>query len=123
MKAKVTGKVISQSCIAPGIYDLRIETDLAQDAHAGQFVGVFTKDASALLPRPISICGVSDDKKSIRLVYRVAGKGTDEFSGLEEGDEVKLLGVLGNGYDIEKLSSIRTSAPSRVLLLGGGIGT
>ncbi len=122
MKAKVTGKVISQSCIAPGIYDLRIETDLAQDAHAGQFVGVFTKDASTLLPRPISICGVSDDKKSIRLVYRVAGKGTDEFSGLEEGDEVKLLGVLGNGYDIEKLSSIRTSAPSKVLLLGGGIG-
>lgn len=122
MKAKVTGKVISQSCIAPGIYDLKIETELAQDAHAGQFAGVFTKDASALLPRPISICGVSDDKKSIRLVYRVAGKGTDEFSRLDEGDEVKLLGVLGNGYDIERLANTGSTSPSRVLLLGGGIG-
>ncbi|MBP1585695.1 MAG: dihydroorotate dehydrogenase electron transfer subunit [Lachnospiraceae bacterium] len=122
MKAKVTGRVISQSCIAPGIYDLKIETSLADEAHAGQFVGVFTKDASALLPRPISICGVSDDKKSIRHVYRVAGKGTDEFSRLEEGDEVKLLGVLGNGYDIERLAGIGSSAPSKVLLLGGGIG-
>ena len=122
MKAKTTGKVISQSCIAPGIYDLKIETELAQEAHAGQFVGVFTKDASALLPRPISICGVSDDKKSIRLVYRVAGKGTDEFSKLEEGDDVALLGVLGNGYDIERLSAIGNDKPSKVLLLGGGIG-
>ncbi|MCR4791548.1 MAG: dihydroorotate dehydrogenase electron transfer subunit [Lachnospiraceae bacterium] len=122
MKAKVTGKVISQSCIAPGIYDLRIETALASEAHAGQFVGVFTKDSSALLPRPISICGVSDDKRSIRLVYRVAGKGTDEFSRLEEGDEASILGVLGNGYDIEKLAGISGSDSSKVLLLGGGIG-
>ena len=73
MKSKTKGKVISQKCLAPGIYDLVIETEIAKQAGAGQFVGVYTKDSSALLPRPISICGVSDDKKSIRLVYRVAG--------------------------------------------------
>ena len=122
MKSKTKGTVLSQSCIAPGIYDLKIKTTLAADAHAGQFVGVFTKDASALLPRPISICGVSDDKDSIRLVYRVAGKGTDEFSRLDEGDDVWLLGVLGNGYDISKLAAVGNTEPARVLLLGGGIG-
>ncbi len=121
MKEKTKGKVISQVSLAPGIYDLNIETTLAQSAHAGQFVGVFTDNASLLLPRPISICGVSDDRKSIRLVYRVAGKGTDEFSRLKEGDEVSLLGVLGNGYDIEKIKSIG-NGNTRALLLGGGIG-
>lgn len=123
MKRKTVGKVLSQNCLAPGIYDLRIATCLASDAHAGQFVGVFTKDSSALLPRPISICGVSDDRKSVRLVYRVAGKGTDEFSCLKEGDEVALLGVLGNGYDIESIKAMGSNdTPVRVLLLGGGIG-
>ncbi|MBP3266117.1 MAG: dihydroorotate dehydrogenase electron transfer subunit, partial [Clostridiales bacterium] len=122
MKRKSIGKVISQKSLAPGIYDLLIETEIAKDAKAGQFVGVYTKDASALLPRPISICGVSDDKKSLRLVYRVAGKGTGEFSGFKAGDDVELLGVLGNGYDIEELRKTAEAGGKGVLLLGGGIG-
>ena len=122
MKSKTLGKVLSQKCLAPRIYDLEIETKIAEDAKAGQFVGVYTKDSATLLPRPISICGVSDDKKSIRLVYRVAGKGTADFSGLKEGDDVKLLGVLGNGYDIEELKKINATGGQGVLLLGGGIG-
>lgn len=132
MKSKVKGKVLSQKSLASGIYDLNIETDLAPAAHAGQFVGVYTDNPSLLLPRPISICDVSNDKKSIRLVYRVAGKGTEEFSRLKEEDEVSLLGVLGNGYDIPKIaeicgtqSSTSSSATENgcgALLLGGGIG-
>lgn len=122
MKSKTLGKVISQKQLAPGIFDLVIETEIAAEAGAGQFVGVYTKDASALLPRPISICGVSDDKKCIRLVYRVAGKGTADFSGLKENDDVVLLGVLGNGYDIEALKKTAEAGGKGVLLLGGGIG-
>ncbi len=123
MRSKAKGIVVSQVSPAPGIYDLWIGTELANEAHAGQFVGVYTKDASALLPRPISICEISDDRKRLRLVYRVAGKGTGEFSHLKEGDGVELLGVLGNGYDIEKIKGTgRSDMPVRVLLLGGGIG-
>ena len=123
MKSKTEGIVVSQVSPAPGIFDLWIETELAKEAHAGQFVGVFTNDASALLPRPISICEVTEDKKRLRLVYRVAGKGTGEFSHLKEGDRVKLLGVLGNGYDIEKIMTLgNNDTPVKVLLLGGGIG-
>ncbi len=123
MKSKTKGKVLSQKELAPGIFDLKIETVLAQQARSGQFVGVYTRDASALLPRPISICEVSADKKSIRLVYRVAGKGTGEFSSLKEGDDVTLLGVLGNGYDIRKIADIKgDGTQTKALLLGGGIG-
>ncbi len=58
MKQKVTAVVRSSEEIAAGIMDLRLETDLAREAKPGQFVAVYTKDASKLLPRPISICRV-----------------------------------------------------------------
>ncbi|MBR6477394.1 MAG: dihydroorotate dehydrogenase electron transfer subunit [Lachnospiraceae bacterium] len=116
MKQKTTGKVFSQKEIAPAIYDLWIETKIAKDAKPGQFVGVFPKDKSTLLPRPISICEVKEDGSALRLVYRIAGQGTKEFSGLEAGDEVQLLGVLGNGFPVEQ------AAGKSVFLMGGGIG-
>ena len=80
--------VVSQEKLADGIYDLRLETELAQDAACGQFVGVYPKDKSTLLPRPISICEIDKENNQLRLVYRVAGKGTAEFSNLKTGDSV-----------------------------------
>ena len=116
-KKKVTARVISQTCLAPGIYDLRLETELAAGARCGQFVAVYPKDKSTLLPRPISICEADPQAGVLRLVYRVAGKGTAEFSGLAAGDGVELLGVLGNGFPVEKVRP-----GMRAALLGGGIG-
>ena len=116
-KKKVTARVVSQTCLAPGIYDLRLKTELAGAARCGQFVAVYPKDKSTLLPRPISVCETDPQAGILRLVYRVAGKGTAEFSGLQAGDSVDILGVLGNGFPVEK------SLPGmRALLLGGGIG-
>ena len=116
MKKKTIGVVISQKMIAPAIYDLWIKTDLSRDAKPGQFVGVFPKDKSTLLPRPISICEVNEDKAALRLVYRIAGQGTAEFSKWNAGEEVALLGVLGNGFPLEKAQG------KKVFLMGGGIG-
>lgn len=115
-KKKVTATVVSQKALAEGIFDLVLQTEIAKDAKAGQFVSVYTKDPSALLPRPISICGVDKEKETIRLTYRVAGKGTAQFSQLVAGDTISVLGVLGNGYDLS------TADGKRVLIMGGGIG-
>ena len=112
MKQKVT----AQREIAPSIFDLWIKTDLAKDVKPGQFVGVFTKDKSALLPRPISICEVDADKAALRIVYRIVGQGTKEFSSWQAGEEVQILGVLGNGFPLEK------GKGKKVFLMGGGIG-
>lgn len=109
-------KVISQKEIAPSIFDMWLETDLAKEAKPGQFIGVFPKDKSTLLPRPISICEIREDRSALRIVYRIAGKGTGEFSTWCAGDEVFILGTLGNGYDLS------TAAGKKVLLMGGGIG-
>lgn len=66
-KKKTKAMVVSQEKLADGIYDLRLETELAQDAACGQFVGVYPKDKSTLLPRPISICEI--DKEKISFVW------------------------------------------------------
>jgi len=63
---------------------------------------------------PISICEY--DENMLRLVYRVAGKGTEVLSHLQTGDSVELLGVLGNSYDPEAMRG------KRIALMGGGIG-
>ena len=105
-------KVVSQDKLASDVYSLWIETkDIAVNAKAGQFVALYSKDGANLLPRPISICEVEGTK--LRLVYRVVGKGTTEFSKAVAGDTISVLGPLGNGYEIMEANPI---------LIGGGIG-
>ena len=105
MKQKQTARVLSQKEIAPDIYDMWIETSLAAEAKPGQFLGVYPKDKSTLLPRPISICEVRAGDggqwgNALRIVYRIAGAGTREFSSYGEGDRIALLGPLGNGFPL-----------------------
>lgn len=116
MKQKHTAKVLSQREIAPDIFDMWIETPLAADAKPGQFVGIYPKDKSTLLPRPISICETDPDRGALRIVYRIAGAGTREFSGYREGDGISLLGNLGNGFPLEE------GCGKKAFLMGGGIG-
>ena len=71
-----------------------IKTALAEEAKPGQFLCIYPKDKSTLLPRPISICEVGEDRKSLRIVYRAAGRGTEEFSKYQEGDSIDILGNL-----------------------------
>lgn len=115
-KKKVEAQVFFQQEIAPGIFDMWLTTDLAKTANAGQFIGVYPADKSKLLPRPISICEVDKDNNRLRIVYRVAGGGTEEFSSYKAGKRVQILGILGNGFPI------REGEGKKVVLLGGGIG-
>lgn len=115
-KKKEAARVYKQQQIAPGIYDMWINTTLARQAKPGQFISVYTQDKSALLPRPISICETDTANDRLRIVYRVAGKGTAEFSGYKTGHRVDILGTLGNGFPLEKAEG------KRAFLMGGGIG-
>lgn len=118
-KVKVAMKVLESTPLAEGVYSLWLqyeEKDVPAKVLPGQFVGVYTKDGTALLPRPISICRWDEEKAALRLVYRAVGKGTGQFADLQPSDTVDVLGILGNGYDMEALKG------KKVLLLGGGIG-
>lgn len=115
-RRKETATVYKQQEIATEIYDMWISTSLASQAKAGQFISVYTHDKSALLPRPISICEADRHNGRLRIVYRVAGRGTAEFSRYKAGRRIDILGTLGNGFPLEKAEG------KRVFLMGGGIG-
>lgn len=111
---KKTAKVRRQDQLASDIYSLVIYIpEIAQQAKAGQFVSLYSKDGANLLPRPISLCEIDKEEGTIRLVYRVVGKGTKEFSRLIAGDTIDVMGPLGNGFTLKDKTAI---------LIGGGIG-
>lgn len=113
-KCKCTGKVCETSCLADGVYSLWLEApEIAKAAKPGQFVSLYTKNGDTLLPRPISICEYDTEKGKLHFVYRVVGKGTEEFSRLEVGDELEIMGPLGNGFPTDGFHA---------LLIAGGIG-
>lgn len=116
-QVKLTASVASQEKLAEGIYSMWIDAEpVAVQAKAGQFVSVYSKDGAKLLPRPISLCEVDKEKGRIRLVYRVAGTGTEEFSHYQAGDPIDILGPLGNGFPLENMTG------KKAFLMGGGIG-
>ena len=115
-KKKVTATVNAVRKLAPGIHEMWLKTELAKEAKAGQFIALYTGDASMLLPRPISICEVKAAEELLRLVYREAGHGTRKIAECRQGDQISILGILGNGYPIEK------AVGKEALLMGGGIG-
>lgn len=118
-KVKESCSIVSQECIATDIYSMWLKTEnIAQEAVPGQFVSLYTRDGSRLLPRPISLCEIDKEKGMLRLVYRVTGKGTgtEEFSRLHAKVLVETLGPLGNGFPLDAVKG------KRVFLMGGGIG-
>ena len=101
-KVKINALVREQKKLAEGIFDLRLEApEIVSQAAAGQFVSLYSGDGARLLPRPIRICGLDRKEGLLRLVYRIAGAGTEEFSHLKAGDRVEVLGPLGNGFPVE----------------------
>lgn len=114
MKFQEMVKVVGQEEISAGIFSMWLQTEnIAGESKAGQFISLYCNDGSRILPRPISICEVDKENKRLRIVYRVAGKGTKEFSGYKAGSEIKVVGPLGNGYTLKN---------EKALLIAGGIG-
>ena len=116
-KLKMKSTVIEQKMIADGICSMWLDAkEIAVQAKPWQFISVYSNDKSRVLPRPISICEIDREKGTLRIVYRVVGKGTEEFSKAEAGDSFEILGPLGNGFPIEEAKG------KKVLMIGGGIG-
>ncbi len=119
MKTVVLAQVLSNKAISGDIgdiYDMTVKApQIADNAVAGQFVGIYADRDSLLLPRPISICEIEADKGILRFVYQKIGKGTEYFSKLKACDSIKILGPSGNGYMLN-------DNISEHIIVGGGIG-
>ena len=111
---RVNVTIHSQEKLAEGIYSMWLDApEVAAEAKPGQFIAVYTNDQSKLLPRPISICEADKENGRLRIVYRIAGAGTLEFSQYNAGDKLDIMGPLGNGFTLQN---------KKAFLIGGGIG-
>lgn len=95
--------------------DTVLKMVLAGDTSAitacGQFVNIKLK--GFFLRRPISVCDY--DEKTLTILYKTVGKGTQYMSTLPAGTQLDILTGLGNGYDT-------TKSGQTPLLIGGGVG-
>jgi len=106
--------VISNDEVMPGVYLIWLESpQIASLAQPGQFVMVRCGEET-VLRRPLSIHQVADTTK-LAFLFSIVGKGTHWLSQCQTGDNIDLLGPLGNGYSIYPASH-------NLLLVAGGIG-
>lgn len=118
-KKKCIVQITSQIRLAEGIYSMWLKFPKDVDisiAVPGQFISIYCHDGSRMLPRPISICETNADDNMLRIVYRIVGKGTEEFSKLDVGHTISIIAPLGNGFAVD------TDTCKKALLIGGGIG-
>ena len=105
------GIIYSNIEISPSIFELIIEGEFY--GLPGQFYMLRGWNGlDPFLPRPISIADVNNGK--LKLLYEVKGRGTHIISKLKKGDNLSLLGPLGNGFDYKK--------DGQIALITGGIG-
>ena len=108
---EVTYTIAENALIASGVYRLRLEGDTSAITAPGQFLDL--RLPGFFLRRPISICDW--DEKSVTLLYKVVGGGTDWLSRCTPGQALDALSGLGNGFDV-------ATRGETTLLAGGGIG-
>jgi dihydroorotate dehydrogenase electron transfer subunit len=75
---------------------------LTVGSRAGQFVHIRPGDFSGLiLRRPFSFNTVDRASGIITIHYRAVGRGTDWFTRLRPGDQVDMLGPLGQPFEVD----------------------
>ena len=109
-------KILSNNSVTSDTFLLRLYSpELAADANPGQFLMVKVDDSiDPVLRRPFSICGVEDDG-TVKVLYKVVGRGTAILSNRKAGDHLSVLGPLGKGFKIPDESS-------KTFYVAGGIG-
>src|SRR5437660_3876030 len=106
--ARERRRVVAVEAVGP--YALvRLERGGLEPGIPGQF---FMLEAPGrLLPRPMSLCLAP--RGELAFLIDPIGPGTRALCALSSGDELHVLGPLGNGFDLDV---------ERPLLVGGGIG-
>ena len=108
--------VLENRALGGGVWLLRFrDPTIADDVGPGQFVMIACSPPyePLLLRRPFSIQRVEGDVYEV--LYRDVGKGTHRMTKMQVGDEVQVLGPLGNSFTMPR-------PDETAVLLGGGVG-
>ena len=104
-------KVLGNERLTDTVYRMVLFGDTSALTAPGQFVNLTVE--GCYLRRPISV--YDWDEKTITIIYKVVGEGTDIMSKWSEGYECDVLVGLGNGFDTSR-------SGNKPLLIGGGVG-
>ena len=88
-----------------------LEGDTQYITHSGEFINI--ELSGKFLRRPISIADY--DERTITIIYKVVGRGTEQMKGMQAGEVLDILTGLGNGFSTD-------NDAKRPLLVGGGVG-
>ncbi len=116
MPKQIIAKIISQKELKKNCFRMKLEAPYAaKTAGPGQFLHIrCASSVNPLLRRPISIHRIG--KRGLEVLYNVVGKGTKILSQKKTGEEIDIIGPLGNGFKIHKKSK------SLKMLIAGGMG-
>jgi dihydroorotate dehydrogenase electron transfer subunit len=106
------GQFIQIACRDPAMCDGEPQTDWSPGSQPDLCDPEFAKPV-AVLRRPFSLAGRRGDQ--IDIIHRVVGIGTRFLSTLQLGDEVSILGPLGNVFTLPEPDQL-------AILVGGGVG-
>lgn len=118
MVVSAKGQVIKNVSVQPGIYEMTIcVPKIARVAYAGQFVMVrpIYHSFDPFLNRPFGISDIDVTRGTINILYIVVGKGTDIMSHMEQGEDIFLIGPIGQGFTVRPQDK-------KVALVAGGMG-
>ncbi|MCK8825320.1 dihydroorotate dehydrogenase electron transfer subunit [Fuchsiella alkaliacetigena] len=117
MASQSLAKIIANQQLNSKDYRLLISApQIAKEAQVGQFLHLQCKEGiDPLLRRPFSIHDYDRQQGEVAILYRVLGKGTKQLLERRPGQEIDVLGPLGNGFDL-------TNTADKVVLVAGGIG-
>ncbi len=114
-----TCELLSNEEVAPGHYVMKIAApEIAHIAQPGQFVHLKVPGThDPLLRRPISIMLVDKAHGQLRLLVRIAGRGTRILANLSAGASIDLLGPLGTPFNLPA-----SDEKGDICLVAGGVG-
>ena len=98
--------------IAKDVFYMILEGDTSYITAPGQFINI--EIDGFYLRRPISVCDWDD--KTITIIYKVVGQGTQAMADMPAGTKLDILTGLGNGFTVAQGSKTP-------LVIGGGVGT
>ena len=104
-------EILSNTPLTDSVYKMVLRGDTEAITASGQFVNIRLE--GMFLRRPISVCDYNE--KTLTIIYKVVGKGTESMSAMEQGQKLDILTGLGNGYDL-------SPSGEHPVLLGGGVG-
>ena len=112
-------KIIENKRIAQGFYKMRLGSAyLAKNSKPGQFVEIkCSEDGEVLLRRPLGVHRILNG--GIEVLYEVIGKGTALLSKRKAGEVLDVIGPLGNGFILPRITDHERRT---TVLIAGGMG-